>query len=167
MSGGIRKTKIVLLLAAGVVIPHEVGCGPCWDAAVGYTIRGKLVDRDTREPISDAAWGVSSLAGGDTITYQPAVLSDGSQNTPPLDEDGSFTSLLFEGLWGSCYRWETPQALKPPELTRPDQIEVTVVRDGCEQRFLIDLNADTVVDMEFPDDVIELKDPILVGPCDE
>jgi len=52
-----------------------------------------------------------------------------------------------------------------PEIPRPDQVEVIVVRDGCEQRFLIDINADTVVDLSFSDDVIELKDQILVPPC--
>ncbi len=55
----------------------------------------------------------------------------------------------------------------PYEFPRPDRVEIIVVRDGCEQAFLIDINEDTVVDMDFPDDVIELKDPILVPPCEE
>ena len=50
---------------------------------------------------------------------------------------------------------------------RPDQVEIIVVRDGCESSFLIDINEETVVDLDFPDDVIELKDPILVPPCEE
>ncbi|MCH7885335.1 MAG: hypothetical protein IIC01_08805 [Planctomycetes bacterium] len=57
--------------------------------------------------------------------------------------------------------------IPPPVLARPDQIEVTVVRDGCESSFLIDVNEDTIVDLDFPDDVIELTDPILVPPCEE
>lgn len=47
----------------------------------------------------------------------------------------------------------------------PDQVEVIVLRGACEERFMIDINEDTVVDIEFPDDVIELKEPILVPPC--
>ena len=56
---------------------------------------------------------------------------------------------------------------KPPveEFPRPDRVEVIVVREDCEFSFLIDINEDTVVDMTFPEDVIELKDPILVPAC--
>ena len=55
--------------------------------------------------------------------------------------------------------------LPPPILDRPDQVKVIVVRDGCEQTFVIDINEDTVVDLDFPDRVIELKEPILVSDC--
>jgi len=49
----------------------------------------------------------------------------------------------------------------------PDQTGVVVSRLGCRTEILIDLTEDTVVDLSFPDGVIELKDPILVPPCEE
>jgi hypothetical protein len=52
------------------------------------------------------------------------------------------------------------------EIVTPDQIRVTVGRVGCQYQTFIDINADTVVDPNFPDNVIELKDPILVPPCE-
>jgi hypothetical protein len=54
-----------------------------------------------------------------------------------------------------------------PSFPPPDEIVVTVVRQACTQQFTIGINEDTVVDVDFPDDVIELKDPILVPPCEE
>ena len=52
---------------------------------------------------------------------------------------------------------------------RPDQVEISVVRDECTQTFVIDINDETaVVDEEDPYNVVlELKDPILVPPCQE
>jgi len=32
--------------------------------------------------------------------------------------------------------------------------------------YTIDVNEDTVVDLSFPDDTLELKDPILVAACE-
>jgi len=49
----------------------------------------------------------------------------------------------------------------------PDQIVVMVEREACEQEFTIDLNENTVVDLDFPAGVIELTDPILLPPCDQ
>jgi len=61
----------------------------------------------------------------------------------------------------------------------PTRIEVIVVRDGCEQTFSIDINDDTVVsipsdeidpeivDPNFQNDAVELREPILVPPCPE
>jgi hypothetical protein len=39
-------------------------------------------------------------------------------------------------------------------------------RDGCEEPSSIDIIAHTVVELSFSDDVIELKEPILVPPCE-
>ena len=75
------------------------------------------------------------------------------------EEDGTF-QVWFTRRPHSCGDVVT-------EFPRPDQVEIIVVRDGCEQTFLIEINEDTVVNLDFPDDVLELKDPILVGPCVE
>ncbi|MGB2987551.1 MAG: hypothetical protein WBE26_16930 [Phycisphaerae bacterium] len=43
-----------------------------------------------------------------------------------------------------------------------------VVRDDCEQRFLIDLDQEAEITTEKATRiVIDLKDPILVSPCEE
>ena len=40
------------------------------------------------------------------------------------------------------------------------------MRDGCEQIFRIEMNEETVADMDSPENVIEPSDPIAVGPCE-
>ena len=74
------------------------------------------------------------------------------------DEDGTF-KITFTRLSESCQDVFT-------EFLQPDRIEIIVARGDCQYTFSIDINEDTVVDMAFPDDTLELKDPILVPPCE-
>ncbi len=134
------------------------GCvfGDCQGVTV--LVRGWLADRVTGEPLANVAVGGRSFTNGEVTDVIPALTIFGDSNGPPPDENGMF-ELPFRKTLVSC----TVASSFPP----PDQVEIIVVRDGCEQTFLIEINEDTVVDMDFPDDVIELKDPILVPPCDE
>jgi hypothetical protein len=118
-------------------------------------VRGKLIDAETLEGISGAAIGGRAFTGGVETDFVSAIIFDGSPNGPLSSENGAFQAEFSTGL-GPC---------PAPEFPRPDRVEIIVVRDGCEQSFFIDINANTVVDPTAPDDVIELKDPILVPPC--
>jgi len=88
-------------------------------------------------------------------------------SVPSIEEDGSFEHFLIEGYGGACACVLDLFIPDSPGPTRPDQVEIIVVRDDCEQIFRIDLTADTVVDLDFPNDVIELRDPIIVEPCED
>ena len=120
-------------------------------------VRGTLLEETTGAPIARAPVGGRAFASDKELDFTVPVTTFGGPNGPPSGEDGSFLLAFSTPLMG-C-----PSAPFP----RPDQVEIIVVRDGCESSFLIDINEDTVVDLSFPDDVIELKGPILVPPCEE
>jgi len=59
--------------------------------------------------------------------------------------------------------------LPAPVFPEPDQFEIIVFRDDCEQSFFIDVNDETVVvfppDENFGFPTFELREPLLVDPC--
>lgn len=155
-----RKTVAVLLmLSLSVVVLQIAGCRPsCSEYAVGVSLRGKLVHSSTLEPVIDARIGVRAFLDGKLVASPSATLA--------TEADGSFLLYIPLAYGGACGFLETLR-LDLPEVTHPDQIEVIVFRIGlneCEQRFDIEVATDTVVDEEFSH-IIELKNPILVGPC--
>ena len=120
-------------------------------------VRGTLLDRNEGTGLSGAPVGGRAFADGEELDFSSPTTRSGDSNEPPSGEDGGFLLEFSTPLMG-C---------PPTPFPRPDQVEIIVVRDGCESSFLIDINEETVVDLDFPDDVIELKDPILVPPCEE
>ena len=134
-----------------------VGCihGDCWPT---LRVRGKLLDTNRLEGATDAAIGGRAFSDGEVTDFVPPFIYDGSPAFPPPEEDGRFL-LAFTSSAVLC-------SLNMPGFPRPDRIEIIVARGDCQYTFSIDINEDTVVDMTFPDDTLELKDPILVPPCD-
>ncbi|MEK6675747.1 MAG: hypothetical protein AABZ47_08840 [Planctomycetota bacterium] len=117
---------------------------------------GMLLDGSAGEPIEGAFLGGTSFTGGEETYSFPAVIFDGGPDQPPSDVQGRFL-LEFSSDLGGCD--------PPPEFLMPDQIEIVVVRDGCEQRFMIDINEETVVDLSPPNDTLQLREPIRVPAC--
>lgn len=170
---GRQERLEVLILASVFVSLPLLGCWNCFfpgDFVDYVVVRGKVLDADTLEGLSDTPIGVRTLTAGEVIGFVSGVASDRSGlKSPPIPltgVDGTFAFSFTAGFREPCTTILGPR-VPTPDFPRPDQIEVTVVRDACEQSFLIDINEDTVVDLSFPDDVIELKDPILVPPCEE
>jgi len=131
---------------------------------VSLVLSGTVVDADTLAGLSDVVVAARSLTGGDETDATRFAQGIG----PFPAEDGSF-ELMFSRLQGSFFGLPgllLGQSMPPfSGFPPPDQVEVIVLRGACEERFLIDINEDTVVDLEFPGDVIELQNPILVPPC--
>lgn len=144
------------------VLALQLASCVCADFVHGFTVVGKFADVQTLEPVSDvSAYGITLLADGE-------IIISSTFGYPPPEEDGSFERTFDQTWYGIC----SPLGLgayfaEPPELLTPDRIEIVVFRHGCEQSFVVDVSEHTVVDVEFLDDVIELRDPILVAPCDE
>ncbi len=141
-----------------VVSVALLGCYGCSDCFPFLSLRGKLLNADAETPVTDAAVGGKTFTGGQVTDSVNPLTSRGIPAFPPPGDDGSFELRFVTGVLTPC---------PPPEFPRPDQVEVIVLGGGCEQRFMIDINAETVIDLDFPDGVLELKDPILVPPCDE
>lgn len=149
-----RGTRYV----AGAIGALLLSCsGACIFADCGTIlfVKGRVVDAATMAPISGALMGGRSFTDNQETGHIPPIIFDGSPSLPPTSADGSF-QFDFSDLVPCGKGYSFP---------RPDEIEVIVVRDGCEQSFTIAINPDMVVDITFPNDTIELKDPILVPPC--
>jgi hypothetical protein len=139
----VRGRAALLGVIACIALSEMVGCERhCW---IELLVRGKLIDTETGDPVTEAAFGGRTFTNGEETDSFAALISDGSPTLPPTSEDGEFEIPFAE--------WPLPCGPPAPEFPPPDQIEVIIVRDGCEQTFLIDINEDTVVDLEFPDPV--------------
>jgi len=151
----------VLALALGV---H--GCVPCAAFKRSLYLESQLLDEETGDAISDAAVGGFLYTGGEATSYRDPLGATGEGDMLPPDEDGRFRLRFFAPEFSEvCGTGPFAPAGYDPPFPTPDRLELIVVRNGCEQRFTIDLNKDTVVDMTFPDNVLELKDAILVPAC--
>ena len=159
-----KIVAVLLMLSLSVVVLPSAGCyRSCGLYGVGVGLRGKLVHSSTLEPVIGARIGVRTFIDGEEISSLPAAIHDPSS----AEADGSFFFFIPEVYGGACGFLERLR-LDLPEVTRPDQIEVIVLRigiNGCEQRFDIDVATDTMVEGESLGP-IELKSPILVGPCE-
>jgi hypothetical protein len=157
-----RMTQCAAAIVFALAIDGSPGCIPSClfgDARGTLFVIGQLATAETDAPFAGGTVSVRTFTASSETARAEAVLF-GAQPTPGLPaprKEGEFVAPLSTDLGPAC---------RPPTFPRPDQVEVIVVRDGCEQSFVIDINADTVVDLRFPDDVIELKDPILVPPCE-
>ena len=140
---------LISLRACGCVGLFPFGeCFPPGNEASLLRLHGNVVNAETIDGVNGAAVSATLITGGEEITRDRSSLLTA--------EDGAFEIPLTA---------KGPQCVTPPDLPRPDQVEVIVVLDGCGQTFVIDINEDTVVDLDFPDRVIELKEPILVSDC--
>ena len=145
-----------LAIVAFLGLSNILGCvfADCGDM---LTLRGQLLDEETLTPVTDVYLGGRSFTSDEETCAITPFTRWGDPRVPPPQEDGVFEVQFSIGL---------VPCDPPPQFPRPDQVEVIVVRGECEFSFLIEINEDTVVDMDFPDDVIELKDPILVPACE-
>lgn len=167
-----RAGFMVRVMPALLVMPllcAELSCIDCLGAignvAVTLTIRGRLVDAESQEPLDGAVFGANIFTSGEATGAIAPLRSDGTPTLPTTDTDG-FLAFLFAELGNPSCSGIHPRPPPPPiEFPRPDQVEVIVVRDGCEQRFLIEINEDTVVDPPAADGTMELREAIAVPAC--
>jgi hypothetical protein len=108
-----------------------------------------VFDADTLQGLEGAGVAAVLITGGVETTRDTAAGFI-------TEEDGAFSHALIA---------KGPPCSSVPNLPIPDQLKLIVTIDGCAKAFLIDINESTVVDLDFPDRVIELKEPILVPAC--
>jgi hypothetical protein len=160
-----ERAQIMALVFMGVLplIVAVTGCFPCGSTAARRVVSGSLLIASTLEAPSDvqriAAWsytdGENTGSGG------------GGRPVLPSLSDGSFeVTMASNDRGGVCGYPPFTHVTGVSQYPTPDQIVFIVEREACEQEFTIDLNEDTVVDLDFPDGVIELAGPILLPPCE-
>jgi len=125
------------------------------------TVEGQLALAD---PSGDPALGsitIRTFTEGAEINGADLTGSSGSEAS---NQEGRFRIKVLSEDWGStCGSVFTVE----PEFPPPDRLVVSVEREGCAPvEIPIELNGDTVVDMGFPDKVIELRNSIVVPPCE-
>ena len=153
-------------LAIGVALCIQTnGCVRCGPFVETYVVRGIVVDSESGDALGGVQIDVQLMLDGEFIAFTVGPFP-GHLLPPETKTDGSFDLVMSNGERFGSARCPAP---RPGTLERlvPDQTGVVVSRLGCRTEILIDLTEDTVVDLSFPDGVIELKDPILVPPCEE
>lgn len=116
------------------------------------TIRGVILDAQTNEPIADAPVGATIIIEGQIVGREAAVDENGQPIGVPSDQNGAFALTVTTDM----------------KLARPDRVQLIIVRDGCEQRLMIEISENTSV---FSEDSVPseltLLEPILVALCDQ
>jgi hypothetical protein len=163
----VRAAILASLCCLSVTQIH--GCHAAGVVVETFWVRGKLLDADTLDAVAGAAIGGRTFTNGEETEFVPPFIFDGSA---PVSSgaDGTFTNSFSRlGYFGGWFIPGLPVREREVEVDfpRPDETEVIVVRGNCEYSFFIELNEDTVVDPTFPENEIELRDPILVPPCEE
>lgn len=150
------------LVVMGVPICGTAACS-C-DYGDSVTLVGRFVEAETMKGISDLAFGGRAYSDGELTATSLSLFSSSSIPPPAPLEDGTFLLTFQSGF--SC----------DSVLRTPDIVEVIVVRDECEQMISIDINEQTIMDLDarrdvfgvgILDRVLELREPILVFPCQE
>jgi|GEM_PF-2140599 len=156
-----RRNTFACLPLLGVL---GVGCTACGPFVETFVVHGKVVASETGVGLDGVPIDVRPMSDGEFIGFTTGPVP-GHLLPPETENDGSFELIISNGERFRSARCPAPRPGTLESLL-PDQIRVGVSHDGCQSQVLIDLNEDTVVDLSFPDNVIELKDPILVPPCD-
>lgn len=162
-----RRSRLSALALCGAVSGLCLWMTSCFlpDGAfcsTALTIRGEVRDVQTGEPIADAPIGGRTITNGLITAGGPAVDYNGEPIMAFTEADGTFALKFFK----TFYDADIPE---PCEFTRPDRVQIIIVRNGCEQRLMIAIGEDTaqLFDREYPNDTLQFNDPILVPPCDE
>jgi len=142
------------------------GCAPCGLTRGFLILEAQIVDDGTGTAISNASIGGSLFTADEETSYRDPQGPVGTGDMLPPDAEGQFRLAFGAPELGSVCGVPPFQRIIESEFPTPDLLELIVVRDGCEQRLTVDLNEDTVVDMSFPDNVLELKEAILVPACE-
>jgi len=140
-----------------------LGCVKCLfpvDRIATAVVQGTIIAADTQRGLSTA------LVGGQLVTDEEVTQSLNPSNERIVSGDGSFGLLFIEGFTPSC-RTPIGPPLPPPQIPAPTQIRIVVVQEVCEYQFMFDVNGENFVDPDAPDGVLELRQPVLVPPCEE
>lgn len=145
-----------------VNLSYVPGCvpSPCGDKFYLFHIVGEVRDVQTGDPLSDASVGVQLLANGQVVARRVAEAGD----AVVTGADGTFDQRVSYSV-GNCNLTLPGVSPTPLPDLAPDEVEVIVNRDGCETVFTFDVNNDNFVDATASEQVLQLRDPILVPAC--
>jgi len=166
--GRLGRLQQGALLILVLLLPAMSGCPLLLyglhpgDCSLVLTIQGRLVDTDSGTPLSGAIVGGRIFFENGVKDYVPLTCGGEPCSLLSLD-DGTFG--ISRSTLGPC---------PPRSYPTPDRIELVVLRDTCETTYSIDVNDDTVDDLDTTDQdegaasnhTIELKEPILVPACE-
>lgn len=155
--------RLVIVFTGVSPFPFVAGCFPPSNyCTTALTVRGEVRDEQTNEPIADSPIGGRTITNGQITGGGPALDYNGEPTNAFTEADGTF-ALKFSATF---YEADIPD---PCQFTPPDRVQVIIVRDSCEKRIMVEINDETAqfFDRSYPDDTLELKEPVLVPPCDE
>lgn len=158
----VDRTGNIKATVAGAFLLSLGGCfGGLCDVGSVVEVRGRLIDAATGTGIRRAAvWVRLFTDGALTEETGPVFLDELSAGDSPVDGD-EFTVLVGR-LISSC---PFEEHLGGGPLPYPDRIEFEVEIDDCIREFTIDVNEDSVVNLNDPNRVVELREPLLFSAC--
>ncbi len=139
----------IIMVGSSCWLPVET-CAPAANPNGYLRLRGVLLDAATLEPLGGIVLDARLRTGGEVTTRKP---------NPPAT-DGSGTIVLRMRAIG-------PNCEPEPDLPPPEQLRVVVPLDQCTHVFTIEVSEENFVDLAFPDQIMELRNPILVPACRE
>ncbi len=160
-AAGVNKERALFrMFGCALICIFQLGCAVCGHYNYGYTVEGELAYESA--DIGDLRFLRFVLKrGGVSIVQDVMELSTETA-------DGRFQLLLPEKTCDRCailgiFRssFECGET-----LTVPDEIEIRAVYRQCEQSISISFSTETVTDLSFPEEVITLRDPVVINRCD-
>jgi hypothetical protein len=159
-----RLSSLPVTLAGVVLLAMQAsGCVPgvCGDVFYAYYIVGEVRDAETGEVLGGLPVGVIIVADGEVVA-QRAVDTDDAATTA---NNGTFDQRVSYSF-GRCTIPVPGLSLPPPPDLTPDEVRVVVRRDGCQTTFAFEVTEQAFVDPTASDDMLELREPILLPPCE-
>ncbi len=162
---GERFCRFVSALLLAIAVGGCTNCGPF---VTTFVVFGVAVDSTTGSGLGGIVISLRPLKEGTSIGFvfgnaKNRIVSS-SLPVPVTNPDGSFALSVTNGERPNVFGCTAPSPGTFDDAA-PDQLQFFLTRDGCTQEILINLTEDTVVDLSFPDNTIELSAPILVPPC--
>jgi len=142
----------------------SAGCG-CFTAQSGYKVVGRVLDAASGKAIPVSIGGRGLFVDGERIETIPQLFDPNPRIPPNSKGDFALNIVVREEQACALIGGIPLTQLSTVSLVRPDQVLILVIREECREEILIDITPDTVVDVAFPDNTIELREPILLQPC--
>lgn len=159
-AGVIQQRAQFRIFSCALLCIFQLGCAVCGHYDYGYTVEGELA-YDSAD-IGDLRF-LRFVLKRDGVTIVQDVMEFSTETT-----NGRFQLLLPEKTCDRCailgiFRssFECGET-----LTVPNEIEIRAVYRQCEQSISITFSTETVTDLSFPEEVITLRDPVVIHRCD-
>ena len=158
------KVAVMLALVGAVGLAPGLACSACPLIKAQMLVRGRVETDGTMTlgslEISAYTWTAGENTGTGGATNSPLSASF-------IWEDGTFEGIIWGNEFGRCPNPFSSE-VEIPEYPVPDEVHLVVTHAGCEHVFEIEVTGDMLSEDHSSDVVvIQLTEPLVIGPCPE